>query len=75
MSVGPVGTTRNRTDLFLKYRNQARGTTRALGTPGSDRCGCQSQTRPLNTSRDVAQEHGLWSHLKIKIAKNDGSSV
>lgn len=32
-----VGATRNRTDVFLKYRNQARSGSRPLGTglPGS----------------------------------------
>jgi len=30
-----VGATRNRTELFLKYRNQARGATRPIGLPGS----------------------------------------
>ncbi|CAL8467772.1 g7310 [Coccomyxa elongata] len=37
MNSGSVGTTRNRTDLFLRYRNQARGSTRALGPPSEDR--------------------------------------
>lgn len=31
----PLGTTRNRTDLFLKYRRQARGSTRPLTPPGA----------------------------------------
>jgi hypothetical protein len=30
-----IGATRNRTELFLKYRNQARGATRPIGLPGS----------------------------------------
>ncbi|KAK9816913.1 hypothetical protein WJX72_007014 [[Myrmecia] bisecta] len=39
MSLGTVGATRNRTELFLKYRRQARGSSRPLGLaglPGSD---------------------------------------
>lgn len=31
----PLGTTRNRTELFLKYRRQARGGSRPLTLPGS----------------------------------------
>ncbi len=43
MSTGTVGATRNRTDLFLKYRSQARGTSRLMRPGGSpsipaDRC-------------------------------------
>ncbi len=37
MNSGSVGATRNRTDLFLRYRNQARGATRALGQASDDR--------------------------------------
>lgn len=38
MSVGgALGTTRNRTDLFLKYRNQARGISRAAADSGASR--------------------------------------
>jgi hypothetical protein len=39
MSFGSFGppATRNRTDLFLKYRIQARGTTRVLGVQAEDR--------------------------------------
>lgn len=33
-SGAPLGTTRNRTELFLKYRRQARGTSRPLTPPG-----------------------------------------
>lgn len=38
----PLGTTRNRTELFLKYRRQARGSSRPLapagtGAPGLER--------------------------------------
>ncbi|KAK9825959.1 hypothetical protein WJX74_001403 [Apatococcus lobatus] len=35
MSSGTVGATRNRTDLFLKYRSQARGTSKLLRPGGS----------------------------------------
>ncbi len=31
----PLGTTRNRTELFLKYRRQARGSSRPLTPPGA----------------------------------------
>lgn len=34
-SGGTVGATRNRTELFLKYRNQARGAARPIGLPGT----------------------------------------
>ena len=44
---GTVGATRNRTELFLKYRNQARGALRPIGLPGTsptsrqaERCAC-----------------------------------
>jgi hypothetical protein len=33
-SMGTIGTTRNRTDLFLKYRRQARGSSKPLAPPG-----------------------------------------
>jgi hypothetical protein len=33
-SGAPLGTTRNRTELFLKYRRQARGSSRPLTPPG-----------------------------------------
>lgn len=41
-SGAPLGTTRNRTELFLKYRRQARGSSRPLapagaGAPGLER--------------------------------------
>lgn len=42
---GPLGTSRNRTDLFLKYRRQARGGSRPLAAPGTtngERCACQA---------------------------------
>lgn len=34
--VGVLGTTRNRTDLFLKYRNQARGINKFGADSGPD---------------------------------------
>ena len=45
---GSLGTTRNRTDVFLKYRNQARGVRPAApdGDTGkeSSRCGSNSSS-------------------------------
>ncbi|KAI7845731.1 hypothetical protein COHA_000647 [Chlorella ohadii] len=34
-AAAPLGTTRNRTELFLKYRRQARGSSRPLTPPGA----------------------------------------
>lgn len=38
--VGTIGTTRNRTDLFLKYRHQARGSSKPLAAAAGTAQGC-----------------------------------
>ena len=53
MNTGTVGATRNRTDLFLKYRNHARGASRTLGSPSTDRWLASDQT-PKDTDCLIA---------------------
>ncbi|KAL4422633.1 hypothetical protein ABPG75_008830 [Micractinium tetrahymenae] len=53
-SGAPLGTTRNRTDLFLKYRRQARGSSRPLAPPGSGAPGMEN----LETARLMASALG-----------------
>ncbi|KAI3430379.1 hypothetical protein D9Q98_004974 [Chlorella vulgaris] len=49
---GPLGTSRNRTDLFLKYRRQARGGSRPLAAPGT------TNGESLETARLMASALG-----------------
>lgn len=44
--MGTIGTTRNRTDLFLKYRRQARGGSKPLAPPGTVDTGCVAGRAP-----------------------------
>ena len=64
MSVGAggvLGTTRNRTDLFLKYRNQARGINRFGADAGPDASRCAN----AGLTAKARMQHALLGHFHV----------